>query len=461
MNQSLAAQRIALLQVLFETYAGPAFSIRLWDGWCWISSEREKPLCTIVFNSAGALRSLFIRPSEITLGEAFLSKEIDVEGDLFSVFDVAEHIFHGARGQRRQIMEVAYGVLLGLGQWWKEGKLHSPKRDSQAISYHYDQPVEFYRPWLGKTLAYSCAYFHSAHDSIDVAQENKLALICRKLRLRKNERLLDIGCGWGSLIVYAAQKHSVFAEGITLSREQATVTEGRIASECLGERCRVDLLDYRQAPTCLPTFDKIVSVGMYEHVGLANLGRYFRDAKQLLRPGGVFLNHGIARARVSPCDSRSFMDRMLVPFLRDVLQLRRPRNSSFIDKYVFPDGDLVTISQTIRAAETAGFEVRDVENLREHYELTLRRWVGGLQANAGRLLEIVPEFTYRIWLLYMAGSAAAFRRGDIAAYQTLLSLPDNGRSGLPLTRDDWYVPRAVTSEAGANPSSRDGTAPRG
>jgi len=439
MNQSFETQRITLLQSLFEQYTGPAFSIRLWDGWSWTSSERERPVCTIVFNSSGALQSLFLRPSEITLGEAFLSKEIDVEGDLFSVFDVAEHIFHGPRGQRRRIMEVASGILLGLGQRWKQGKLHSPNRDSRAISYHYDQPVEFYRPWLGKTLAYSCAYFLSAGDSIDVAQENKLEFICKKLRLRKNERLLDIGCGWGSLIVHSVHNHSVFAEGITLSREQAAVSEGRIASEGLGERCRVDLLDYREAPGCLPTFDKIVSVGMYEHVGLANLARYFSSARKLLRPGGVFLNHGIARARVSKGEGPSFLDEVLVPFLRDVLRFRRPRSSSFIDKYVFPDGDLVTISQTIRAAEGAGFEVRDVENLREHYEMTLRRWVEGLQANAARLLEIVPEFTYRIWLLYMAGSAAAFRRGDIGVYQTLLSLPDHGRSGLPLTRDDWYV----------------------
>jgi cyclopropane-fatty-acyl-phospholipid synthase len=439
MHESVTAQRTDVLQKLFEGYEGPVFSIRLWDGWCWVSSQREKPVCGIVFNSAGGLQSLFVRPSEITLGEAFLSKDIDVEGDLFSVFDVAEHIFHGPRGQRRRVAEVAAGVLLGLGQWWKEGRLHSQRRDSQAISYHYDQPVEFFRPWLGETLAYSCAYFRSTDETIDAAQHNKLELICKKLRLRKNERLLDIGCGWGSLIVYAARNHAVFAEGITISREQATVTGERIVSERLGERCRVDLLDYRQAPTCLPTFDKLVSVGMYEHVGLANLGRYFGAARHMLRPGGVFLNHGIARSRVSGADNRSFLDGILVPFLRDVLKLRRPRNSSFIDKYVFPDGDLVTISQTLLAAESAGFEVRDVENLREHYELTLRRWVDGLRANAATLLKSVPEFTYRIWLLYMAGSAAAFKRGDIGVYQTLLSRPDQGKSGLPLNRDDWYA----------------------
>lgn len=443
MHESVTAQRSNILQKLFEGYEGPTFSIRLWDGWYWASSERERPTCTIVFNSAGALQSLFVRPSEITLGEAFLSKDIDVEGDLFSVFDVAEHIFHGSRGQRQLVAEVAAGVLLGLGKWWKEGRLHSEKRDRQAISYHYDQPVGFYRPWLGQTLAYSCAYFHSIDEDIDSAQHNKLEFICRKLRLRKNERLLDIGCGWGSLIVHAARNHAVFAEGITLSREQAAVAGERILSEGLSERCRVDLLDYREAPKCLPTFDKLASVGMYEHVGLRNLGLYFGAARRILRPGGVFLNHGIARSSVAGADNRSFFDGILVPFLRDVLKFRRPRNSSFIDKYVFPDGDLVTISQTLRAAESAGFEVRDVENLREHYELTLRRWVDGLRANAAVLLKNVPEFTYRIWLLYMAGSAAAFKRGDIGVYQTLLSRHDQGRSGLPLTRDDWYAPETM------------------
>jgi cyclopropane-fatty-acyl-phospholipid synthase len=381
---------------------------------------------------------LVARPSEITLGEAFLSKEIDVEGDIFSVFDVAEHIFECPRGQRQQALEVISGVLFGIGQWWKQGKTHSVERDHVAISYHYDQPVEFYRPWLGESLAYSCAYFQSEVDSIDLAQTNKLELICRKLRLQPYERFLDIGCGWGSLILHAASRHNVYAQGITISREQAAVAAARIQKARLTQNCEVELLDYRKASGHFSLFDKIASVGMFEHVGLKNLPLYFQTAYKLLKPGGVFLNHGIARARLQRNADGSFLDRLVVPFLRDVLLFRRPRNSSFIDKYVFPDGELVPISHAVRVAETAGFEVRDVENLREHYERTLRLWVEGLQRNSSVLLKLVPETTYRIWLLYMAGSAAAFRRGDIAIYQTLLSNPERGHSGLPLTRADWY-----------------------
>lgn len=255
-------------------------------------------------------------------------------------------------------------------------------------------------------------------DSLDRAQTKKLELICRKLRLKEGERFLDIGCGWGSLVLHAASEHNATAHGITLSREQALVSNQRIREAGLEGRCKIEFRDYRDCDGLAESFDKIASVGMYEHVGLANLPLYFQKVYQLLKPGGAFLNHGIARSASSPS-----------------------RRNSFIDKYVFPDGKLVTFSQAIEAAEAAGFEVRDVENLREHYELTLRRWVDELERNKDALLHAVPETTYRIWLLYTAGSAAAFRRGDIAIYQTLLSRRDHGSSRMPLVRDDWYVER--------------------
>lgn len=438
MSESLRSKLTRSLDTLFERYDGPAFLVRLWDGWSWASPRSGEPACTIVFHTAAALQSLIVRPSEITLGEAFLSEEIDVEGDIFSVFDVVEHIFQCPRSQRQKILEVLTGALAGIGHWWKDGRTHSVERDHAAISYHYDQPVDFYSAWLGDSLAYSCAYFESPEDDIDTAQTNKLELICRKLRLKAGERFLDIGCGWGSLILHSASRHGVFAEGITISSEQAAVGAARIQRARLQQSCDVQLLDYRKAPERFSAFDKIASVGMFEHVGLKNLRLYFATAHKLLKPGGAFLNHGIARSPQQGNRGTSFLDRAVIPFLRDVLMFRRPRNSSFIDKYVFPDGELATISQAMRAAEGAGFEVRDVENLREHYELTLRCWVKGLQRNASALLKLVPEATYRIWLLYMAGSAAAFRRGDIAVYQALLSSPEHGRSGLPLKRGDWY-----------------------
>lgn len=438
MSESAQSRRKQIFESLFERYDGPGFAVRLWDGWFWIAPGRGEPVCTLVVNSVAALQSLIARPTEITLGESFVAKEIDVEGDIFSVFEVAEHIFECPRSQRQRMLEAATGVFLGIGQWWKQGKTHSVDRDHSAISYHYDQPPEFYLPWLGTTMAYSCAYFQSLDDSIDTAQTNKLELICRKLRMQPGERFLDIGCGWGSLILHAASRHNVYAQGITISRQQAAVASSRIQKARLTDTCEVELLDYRKAPKQFSPFDKIASVGMFEHVGFRNMPGYFESAYSLLKPGGVFLNHAIARGHFQGSRGGSFLSRLVMPFLIDFVMFRRPRNTSFIEKYVFPDSELLTITQAVQGAEAAHFEVRDVENLREHYELTLRRWVEGLRRNSAALLKLVPETTYRLWLLYMAGCAAAFRRGDIAVFQTLLSRPEHGRSGLPLRREDWY-----------------------
>ena len=370
-----------------------------------------------------------LRPSEITLGEAFLANEIDVEGDLISVFAMAEYIFHRPRGRRQRALEAVSQAASGVARWWREGMRHSVERDRAAISHHYDQPVEFYRPWLGESLVYSCGYFRQADDALATAQENKLELICRKLRLGRDDRFLDIGCGWGSLVLHAAARHDVYARGITISREQSAVAASRIAAQQRTQSCAVELLDYREALGKFGSFDKISSVGMFEHVGVKKLPEYFRTVYEMVRPGGVFLNHGIARAEGAAERDARF------PALRRIPVLRGLRSPSFIDRYVFPDGELVTLIDAMRAAEAAGFEVRDVENLREHYELTLRAWVEGMKKNSEMLLRQVSEVTYRTWLVYMAGCAASFRRGDIAVYQMLLSRPDRGESRLPLTRE--------------------------
>jgi cyclopropane-fatty-acyl-phospholipid synthase len=420
MAHSVRLQRTKAFNTLFQNYEGPAFAVRLWDGWSWSSSESRQPAFTIVLEDPRAFAALIAQPNEVTLGEAFIRGGLDVEGDIFSVFSVAEHIFNRPHSLRRAFAEKLAATVFGFGQWFRHGFIHSQRRDRASIAYHYDQPVAFFAPWLGRTFAYSCAYFRCAEDPLDRAQEQKLELICQKLRLQPHERFLDIGCGWGSLLLHAARRHGVEAHGITLSRNQAATTKRRIAEEGLESCCDVDLRDYRDLKAGREPFDKIASVGMYEHVGLKNLPAYFQVVHDLLRPGGVFLNHGIARAALSPM-----------------------RENSFIDHYVFPSGHLVTLTQALAAAESRGLEVRDVENLREHYNLTLRRWVEGLRRNADSLLQQVSKTTYRIWLLYMAGSAAAFRRGDIGVYQVLFSRPDRGNSRIPLTRDDWYATSAL------------------
>ncbi len=255
----------------------------------------------------------------------------------------------------------------------------------------------------------------NSDDDLDTAQEQKLEYICRKLRLHPGERLLDIGCGWGGLVMYAAQHYGVQAYGITLSEPQAELAQRRIEEAGLTGKCKVEVRDYREV-TEANSFDKIVSVGMFEHVGESLLPTYFKQAWQLLRPGGVFLNHGIA--------SDSF----------DAAKAK----TSFVNHYVFPDGELLPINSTLRAAETSGFEVRDVESLREHYMLTLRHWVRRLEAHAEEARKLTNDVTYRVWRLYMSGSAHGFQTGSNTIYQTLLAKPDRGDSGLPLTRADWY-----------------------
>lgn len=415
MQLSGEERRRNVLNSLFSNYSGPTFAIHLWDGWCWHSTQNQKPQCTIEIVNSDALELLIANPNEVCLSEAFIRGEIDVKGDLFSVFTVGEHLLTRPTTLRKELLQRITETLFGVGNLLRKGARHSPGRDRSAIEHHYDQPFEFYQPWLGKSLTYSCAYFRDAEETLDSAQANKIDLICRKLRLQPFEQFLDIGCGWGSLMLHAAKEYGAYAHGITLSKEQERVANRRIEEGHQTQSCKVELRDYRTLTDVSIPYDKIASIGMFEHVGLKNLPQYFATVRQALKPGGTFLNHGIARAHHSPA-----------------------RKSSFINRYVFPDGELVTLSQANTAAESAGFEVRDVENLREHYELTLRHWVEDLQHHADAVLKHVSESTYRIWLLYMAGSAAAFRRGDIGIYQTLLSRTDQGQSRLPLTREDWY-----------------------
>ena len=412
--EGMHRQRTALFNDLFRDWNQSPFAIQTSDGWTWQSSA-QKPDCTFIVRTPKALRALFVHPTDLTLGEAFIDGELEVQGDLFSAFSMAERIFKRLNTMESRLKRLLRFCFSELGQLVSHGQPHSQRRDRSSIAYHYDQPEEFYRPWLGETMAYSCAYFRQPDECLDCAQKDKLELICRKLRLSPEDHFLDIGCGWGSLILHAASEYGAEAHGITLSRGQAAIATRRITQANLNEHCAVEFRDYRKARDMPLRFEKIASVGMFEHVGLKNLRQYFSIAYGMLKPGGVFLNHGIARSTPSHF-----------------------RRNSFINQYVFPDGQLVSLSQALVIAESVGLEVRDVENLREHYARTLRLWMEGLEQNQQAMLKIVSERVYRIWRLYMAGCAAAFQRGDIAIYQVLFSRPKQGRTSLPMTREDLY-----------------------
>jgi cyclopropane-fatty-acyl-phospholipid synthase len=408
------------LDALLADYPRRDFQVRLWDGTT-CGTERQ-PRFTLVLKDPEALRAMFLSPSELALGKAYIDDEYDIEGDIEAAFDLADYLL----GQERslgQSLDLAARLQrlpgsdlprTGLHPTRFPGEVHSKDRDRQAVRHHYDLPTEFYALWLDPRMVYSCAYFATPEEDLDTAQVRKLDYICRKLRLRPGERLLDIGCGWGGLIMHAAAHYGVEAMGITLSVPQAEVARKRLHESELNNRCRVEVCDYRDLEPN-QQYDKIVSVGMFEHVGEELLPEYFRLACSLLRPGGVFLNHGIAY-------SANY----------------RRRGPSFTDGYVFPDSELLPISTSLRAAELSGFEVRDVESLREHYALTLHHWVRRLEARAEEARRITNDTTYRIWRLYMAGAAHGFRIGRLNIYQALLARSLHGKSGLPLTREDWY-----------------------
>jgi cyclopropane-fatty-acyl-phospholipid synthase len=305
----------------------------------------------------------------------------------------------------------------GPGRWLAHlSRKHSRTADREAIAFHYDVSNNFYRLWLDEQMVYSCAYFESTEDSLDQAQRNKLDHICRKLRLRRGERFLDIGCGWGALVCWAAKHYGVRALGVTLSRNQLEYAQQAIREQGLEDCVTVELRDYRDVGGNA-VFDKIVSVGMFEHVGLKNLPLYFNTAHRLLAPGGLFLNHGITH---------------------DEEGWGKTLATKFINRYVFPDGELDTVSNVQRVMERSGFEIWDVEALRRHYALTLRHWVERLERHRNEALRHITESVYRIWLLYMAACALHFENGDVGVYQILASKKGARLAAVPLTRRDLY-----------------------
>ncbi len=418
-----------ILHRLFRDFDGSA-RFRLWDG-SEVCLGSNAPDFALTFRSPAVLQDMILTRQPLRLVESYFQGLIDLDGDLYSALRLRHYLSSLRLSLTEQCMLAAKALLIDAApsgaqggdtrRWAKTigqklGFAAGKALNRQAISFHYDVSNDFYALWLDEQMIYSCAYYEDAGQSLEQAQYSKLDHICRKLRLRPGERLLDIGCGWGALVCWAAQHYGVQAHGITLSRNQYEHARQTIRQRGLQDRVSVELRDYRDLQG-EGVYDKVVSVGMFEHVGLKNLPTYFAIAQRMLKPGGLFLNHGITS------DTRGW---------------KKSISTEFINRYVFPDGQLETVSTVQQLMEAAHLEIHDVEGLRRHYALTLREWVRRLDASHEAALGYVSESVYRVWRLYMAACAMQFEEGDIGVYQILSSRRTPFASPLPLTRRDLY-----------------------
>lgn len=395
----------ALLKQIEARLRGLPLAVHLWTGDVVESSE------PVVRISAADPRALGVlaNPSLGRLARAYVEGWIDLDGNARDILDVGRSLCRAD--------ETIDASSSPSWHWRLPSRTRG--RDQRNISYHYDVSNEFYGLWLDRRRVYSCAYFEQVGDDLDRAQERKLDHICRKLMLQPEERFLDIGCGWGGLILHAAEHYGVRATGITLSQNQHDYAMELVRSRGLQDRVQVLLMDYRDVPEDEP-YDKIASVGMFEHVGRANLGAYFDKIHQLLRPGGLVMNHGITS---SALDTEGLGSGI----------------SEFVEDYVFPGGELTHVSRVMEEMAQAGIEPLDAENLRPHYARTLWHWVERLETRREEALRLIGEQKYRIWHIYMAGSAYAFERNWMALFQILGGRPrEGGRQDYPFNRRHVY-----------------------
>jgi cyclopropane-fatty-acyl-phospholipid synthase len=405
---------------VFESIFGTDLPVRIecYDG---SAIGPDEAPATVVVSSPRVFQRVARAPGELGFARAYVAGELDVRGDILFALSALRERIEDVRlsvGQWATIVRiVGPAALRPLPPPPEEvrlrGRRHSKGRDAAAISHHYDVSNAFYRLVLGPSMTYSCAVWPAADATLEQAQEAKYELICRKLALRPGMRLLDVGCGWGGMAMYAATHHGVSAVGVTISRNQGEWAEKAVAEAGLSDRVEIRLEDYRDVRD--GPYDAISSIGMFEHVGLAQLGTYFDRLFALLRPEGRLLNHGISR-----------------PPARRARFARR----SFIDRYVFPDGELHEVGSVVSTIQLSGFEVRHLESLREHYALTLRAWVGNLERSWDEAVAEVGLTRARIWRLYMAGAALNFEAGRTQVHQVLAVRSDGGRATMPL-RPDW------------------------
>jgi cyclopropane-fatty-acyl-phospholipid synthase len=421
------ADRFApLVEAVEPRISGPLpAAVRFWDGSELGPGERGSASDTIVIGNRRGLTYAVMRPDQLGIGRGWVSGDIDLEGDLYRVMAAGAKLYGFDFTVREKLEALRIAARLGAiripppeppsVEARVGGRLHSLRRDREAIQHHYDVSNDFYRMILGPTMVYSCAYFDAPGDSLEDAQIRKLDVICRKLRLQPGDRMLDIGCGWGSLMIHAAANYGVRVVGVTLSEEQAAFARRRVVEAGLSDQCEVRIQDYREVAD--GPYDKIVSVGMFEHVGSSQLELYMKTVTDLGTPGGLALHHGICRVHEED-----------------------ESPNTFIQRYVFPDGELHKVATVIAAAEKAGQEIRDLESMREHYALTLRHWVANLAENRDAAVAEVGVERERVWRLYMTASALAFERGDVSIHQLLVAIP-GGQHPLELAR-----PRFVADE---------------
>lgn len=382
------------------------FNISFWNGQ--VISYTEKPDFVLKFNDKDIFRKIAASPTAMNFAKAFMDKTFDIEGNIFEAISLKNDLYKLEVSNKDKL------TLLLKTASFPSINMHSKEKDKENIIHHYDISNDFYKLILEDSMVYSCAYFKNEKDDLSTAQENKLEHICKKLRLKPGEKLLDVGSGWGSMLIWAAKHYGVEAHGVTISEEQYKYTLQRIKKENLEDKCFVELKDYRDIKG-EAIYDKIVSIGMFEHVGIKNLPTYFNILYRLLKENGLFLNHGITHASG-------------IKVSKD--------EGEFIDKYIFPGGELHTISGVLSVMEDENYEVCDIECLREHYFKTLSHWVNNLLKNKEKAIKDTSETTYRTWLLYMAGCAINFEAGFISVYQVLLS--KKGKQGgfnTPLTRE--------------------------
>jgi cyclopropane-fatty-acyl-phospholipid synthase len=429
----------ARLAVLAEAVLGTPLPlpVRAWDGSVAPGPAGARAPAQLVFHGPRALRWLLWSPDEVGVSRAYVSGDVEITGDLYAAIAAltAPVLDRHPRPGPAELLAIA-GELRRLGalggppapppqELRPRGRLHTVRRDALAVAHHYDAGNAFYRLVLGPSMQYSCGYWPDPawdEDDLERAQEAKLELICRKLALRPGMRLLDVGCGWGGLLLHAARRHGVQAVGVTVSRQQRDAALARVAAAGLAGRVSVRLRDYRQVDD--GPYDAIASVGMAEHVGRARLGEYAATVHRLLAPGGRLLHHTINRAGPPPRRGR----------------LQTALRRTFIERYVFPDGEVLPLPDALSALEGAGLELRDVESLREHYPPTLRAWVRNLEANWADAVRLSSLTRARIWRMYMVMATLGFDAGRLGLNQVLAVRRDGGRSGMPRTRRDLLGP---------------------